>query len=246
MKRRNYKFLIRKAHRYLGVFIGVQFVFWTVGGLYFSWTDIEQIRGDDLRRSEHHLVAGEIASPGAAVAELRRADPALGVMKVQTVNVLGDDFWEIGVHGSDGQARSVLARMSDGVIRGPFNEAEARRIATEALNLPPPIVRAELMNAGSLDPDHEYREKPMPAWAIEFDAGLMVYVSAETGQIGAIRNTRWRIFDFLWMLHTLDFSTRDNINNWLLRGFSILGLVTILSGFALFFTSSRFFRTRKL
>ena len=26
----------RKVHRYLGLFIGVQFIAWTVGGLYFS------------------------------------------------------------------------------------------------------------------------------------------------------------------------------------------------------------------
>ncbi len=37
---------IRKAHRYLGLIIGVQFLAWTVSGLYFSWTDIDQIHGD--------------------------------------------------------------------------------------------------------------------------------------------------------------------------------------------------------
>jgi hypothetical protein len=41
--------LIRKSHRYLGLFLGIQFIFWTVSGLYFSWTDIDAIHGDDYR-----------------------------------------------------------------------------------------------------------------------------------------------------------------------------------------------------
>ncbi len=40
----------------------------------------------------------------------------------------------------------------------------------------------------------------------------------------------------------MDFDGRDNINNYLLRGFSVLGIITILSGFLLFFVSSRFLK----
>ena len=39
---------IRKAHRYLGLFLGIQFLFWTISGLYFSWTNINEIRGEHL------------------------------------------------------------------------------------------------------------------------------------------------------------------------------------------------------
>ena len=39
---------IRKAHRYLGLFLGVQFILWTISGLYFSWTNIDEIRGEHL------------------------------------------------------------------------------------------------------------------------------------------------------------------------------------------------------
>ena len=41
---------IRKAHRYLGLFLGIQFLLWTVSGLYFSWTDIDEIHGDDFKQ----------------------------------------------------------------------------------------------------------------------------------------------------------------------------------------------------
>ena len=42
--------LIRKTHRYLGLIIGVQFLAWTISGLYFSWTNIDEIHGDHFRK----------------------------------------------------------------------------------------------------------------------------------------------------------------------------------------------------
>ncbi|WP_370590006.1 hypothetical protein [Rufibacter sp. LB8] len=72
-----------------------------------------------------------------------------------------------------------------------------------------------------------------------------VYVAAELGEVMKFRNNKWRIFDFLWMLHTMDYQGRDNIGNVLLRIFSIAGMVTILSGFALFYVSSGFRRKKK-
>jgi hypothetical protein len=36
------------------------------------------------------------------------------------------------------------------------------------------------------------------------------------------------------MLHVMDYQNRDNINNWLLRIFSVIGLITLASGFLLF------------
>ena len=44
---------IRKTHRYLGLLIGIQFLFWTISGLYFSWTNIDQIHGDQFRNLEY-------------------------------------------------------------------------------------------------------------------------------------------------------------------------------------------------
>jgi len=53
-----------------------------------------------------------------------------------------------------------------------------------------------------------------------------------------VRNNNWRRFDFLWMLHTMDYQSRDHITNYVLRIFSALGIVTILSGFFLFYLTS--------
>ena len=48
MVKRKTAIKIRKTHRYLGIFLGIQFLIWTISGLYFSWTDIDEIHGDQF------------------------------------------------------------------------------------------------------------------------------------------------------------------------------------------------------
>ena len=92
---------------------------------------------------------------------------------------------------------------------------------------------------------HEYRGRPLPAYAIHFDhpEELVAYVDAKSGQFQRIRHQSWRWFDFLWMSHTMDYQGRDDFNNILLRIFSLFGLFTVLSGFLLWGTSSSTVRT---
>jgi hypothetical protein len=87
----------------------------------------------------------------------------------------------------------------------------------------------------------------LEAYAITFNdaSKTTVYVATELATIQKFRNKQWRIFDFLWMLHTMDYESRDNFGNTALRAFSIFGLFTVLSGFILYFYSSSFIRNIK-
>jgi len=49
----------------------------------------------------------------------------------------------------------------------------------------------------------------------------------------------------MWMLHILDFNERENINNWLLRILSLLGMLTVLSGYFLWLLTSTPLRPRR-
>lgn len=244
MSRRNYKHYIRRSHRYLGIFIGIQFVFWTVGGLYFSWTNIKEIRGDHLRKENEQTsikLDQSMISPKVAADNLLGSGRALSISTIRIVELFDRPFYEIGYRTNDGRDELAVADAMAGDIRPAITEDEARLIATKAMASPQPVKSVELITRENVGGHHEYREKPLPAWAVSFENtdGLTIYLSSQTGQIGAFRTGNWRIFDFLWMLHTMDFKERDNINNWLLRGFSILGLMTISSGFMLFFVSSK-------
>jgi uncharacterized iron-regulated membrane protein len=242
MNKFNYKHVLRKSHRYLGVFIGIQFVLWTLGGLYFSWTDLDEIHGDHLRSGSHSLsLPSQIVSPASVIERVKTAAPDAQIARVYVVDIMGKSYYAVE-HKSAGKTSTVLADVTDGTVKPPISEDEARTIARHAMAGPGEIVRTTYLTAENVDAHHEYREKPMPAWEVTFAGDVNVYLSAETGQVGAVRTTKWRIFDFLWMLHTMDFQGRDNINNYVLRTFSILGIVTVLSGFSLFFVSSRLFR----
>lgn len=50
--KKNINYNTRKTHRYLGVFIGIQFLFWTLGGLYFSWNNMDDVHGETLLKQE--------------------------------------------------------------------------------------------------------------------------------------------------------------------------------------------------
>ena len=130
MKRRNYKHFIRKSHRYLGIFIGVQFLLWTLGGLYFSWTNINEIRGEDLMREHHALNANkDFISPKIAIEEIRKSRGEAEITRVQLIEILGEPFYEIRCESADKKAETVVANALDGKIRPLISEDEARRIA---------------------------------------------------------------------------------------------------------------------
>ena len=87
---------------------------------------------------------------------------------------------------------------------------------------------------------HEYRGGALPAYVIsdESPEEIKADVSASDGSFRSLRHRNWRWFDFLWMTHTMDYEGRDNFNTLLLRAFSLLGLLTVLSGFVLWYISS--------
>ena len=83
----------------------------------------------------------------------------------------------------------------------------------------------------------EYRGRRLPIYKVSTDTddGINIYVDSMTGDITAIRSDSWRAWDLLWALHIMDYRDRDNINNLLLKIFSILALISSITGIVLFF-----------
>ena len=230
-------YYIRRTHRYLGLILGIQFLFWTISGLYFSWTNIDEIHGDFQHKHLPPLTSGiHLISPDSVFKQV--SDKPVAINSIQLISILQKPFYSIN-YTDKKDAKNILADAATGTLRKPITKEEAIQIATESYNGKPLIKSAEYIT--STNGHHEYREKPLPAWAITFEhsTNTTVYVSAEQGKVESFRNNKWRIFDFLWMGHTMDYQSRDNINNWLLRIFSAFGLITVLSGFVLFFISRK-------
>ncbi|MCS6822456.1 MAG: PepSY domain-containing protein [Microscillaceae bacterium] len=229
---------VRKVHRYLGVFLGIQLLAWTIGGLYFSWTNIEQIRGENLRAEKKKLpIVSQSASLGNLLDSLQKSIPKIAFKHIQVVEILNKAYYQI--HAEVPEKKIFLFDMKTLLLKKPLTKEEACAVAQSNLKNPSKILKIEYLT--QTHGHHEYREKPLPAYAITFGKpnNTTVYVATELGTVQSYRNNAWRIFDFLWMLHTMDYENRDNINNWLLRVFSLIGLITILSGFVLYFLTSK-------
>ena len=85
----------------------------------------------------------------------------------------------------------------------------------------------------------EYRGRSLPLYKVtsknKANEKINVYLNVFSGEILAIRSTQWRIWDLMWGFHIIDWQERDNINNFLLKIFSILALISSLTGLLLFF-----------
>lgn len=226
--------LLRDTHRWLGLIAGVQLLLWTVSGLYFTLIPIETIRGNHLLVDQPDpalLLNTNLISPSdlvqqhAGLASLTINDIRLTQRLDRLVYVAEDAAF-------DGQTGESLT---------PLSKEEAIHIVRARTRLEP-ISAIKLEKTA---PDHEFRGGPLPVWQVQTDLeNARFYVEPVSGRIRAVRTDAWRWFDFLWSLHIMDYETRDNFNHLLIQFLSVLGLLTVLSGLALFATTEIKKRTR--
>lgn len=215
---------IRKTHRYLGLFLGIQFLFWTISGLYFSWTDIDEIHGDHFKNMDYQpKTFNNLISPS----ELNVSN---GINTIELRDINNSPYYWVN--------NSKLFSALDGSLRTTITKEEALYVAKNYMKSDLQVAKIEQIN--EVGKHHEYREKLLPAYVISYesDDALKAYVSIKDGKFQTVRHRSWRWFDFLWMTHTMDYEGRDNFNSIVLRAFSLLGLITVLSGFLLWYTSS--------
>jgi hypothetical protein len=248
--KKNINYNTRKTHRYLGLFIGIQFLLWTVGGLYFSWNNMDDVHGDTLLKQEKkYFNSVDFSQVQKGIDSLMLRGEIDSIHSVKLFEAFDKPLVQFR-YFKNNHVHLQLISPETGKIRPPFSGQECLELAEGRLIESIPVKKAELLEKHSTGNHHEYRGRPLPAYAFSLDhpSNTTIYVSTELGQITSVRNSNWRRFDFLWMLHTMDYSSRDHITNWVLRIFSVLGLITIFSGFYLFYLTSptiKKFRKRK-
>ena len=223
--------IARKTHKWLGLFIGLQVVIWSLSGLYMTVVHIDTIHGDHLirRTPPKTISAGDLIDPLGVAAANEAQGFRLAWVRNQPAYVLKDDAGETVVDARSGQAVA------------PPTEAEIRSIAKATYTGSNPIASAALIS----DVPGEIRGRKPPLWRVEFDHWNKptLYFSPTTGEMVSRRHELWRIFDFVWMLHIMDYETRDNVNNLVLRTFTWGALLMASSGIWLLFYS--FHRRKK-
>ena len=120
---------------------------------------------------------------------------------------------------------------NSGKVRDGITEKEALYVAKNYMREGLEVIAIDLIN--ETGKQHEYRKKLLPAYVISYksDENIKAYVSLIDGKFQTVRHRDWRWFYFLWMTHTMDYEGRDDFNTIILRAFSLLGLITVFSGF---------------
>lgn len=214
-------------HKWITLIIGIQIVLWVAGGVVMSFFDIDKVRGDhNVRERETQVISADTDLISQSFA-LEQA--GLSATRITTRFLLETPVYEV----TSEAGKTVVLDAATGKKIPPVDEAMATALAREDFAGDDEIASIKLLDKAG----YEYRGGPLPAWQIIFsDADAThIYVSVDRARVTARRNGVWRIFDFFWMLHIMDYDERDDFNHPLLIIASIIALVGSLSGIGLYF-----------
>ena len=213
--------MIRLFHKYLSLVISIQLLLWTISGIYFAFNKIELVRG------EQYLIEQKVSK-----LNLKEVESSFSGKNVNFIRRL--DEWIIKVETDSGYSYTDL----QGQNLDELNAEEVREVVRQSTNLIP--LMAQRIDKPEIRAEFRGRNLPIFKVATSTTDNINVYVDAFTGEVTAIRSDSWRIWDFLWGAHIIDYSERENINNFLIKILSILALISSLSGIVLFFKTLKF------
>ena len=212
------KFLVRKTHRYLSILISIQLLLWTISGIYFAFNQIELVRGEQYRL------------------------PQVFSVDLKKVNVVLDSVKSIQVARRIGEEILIVRKEAGTEYLNLEGDALEKLSGEQATNIVSSVTSLTPLSAKEInepEPGSEYRGRNLPLYKVatkdQENKQINVYVDAISGQVVAIRSEQWRLWDLMWGLHIMDWETRDEINNWLLKLFSVLALISSLTGVLIFF-----------
>lgn len=212
-----------RTHKWLAIIIGIQLLLWFASGAVMSFFPIDEVHGDHLVNRQRV----EALDPGAIVAQ----PGAFGAKPIESLTfrmLLDRPVAEVTSAGA-----VTLYDAASGQPIGPVSAATAQEVARKAwLGAPGTQATTDTVTAKST----EYRG-PVPAWRVAFadPDHTRVFVDQATGRITAVRTGTWRLYDFFWGLHIMDWKNHENFNSPWLLGFAIGGLVLWLGGAVLLY-----------
>ena len=212
------KFLVRNIHKYLSFLISIQLLLWTVSGIYFAFNKIENVRGEQYREESNFNVDFSKLNFEIDGAQNIRVTDRMDQQILVVDGIYGREYLDF-----------------DGKDVEQLNAEEAKTLSAKHTSLIPESVELVTENiVGS-----EFRGRALPIYRVksvnDVGEGINVYLNVYTGEVEAVRSNQWRMWDLMWGFHIMDWETRDDIDNLLLKIFSILALISSITGVLLFF-----------
>ena len=239
----------RKIHRWLTLLFGIQLIIWSITGAAMVILQLPYIHGDHLVQPADRAVSefSYLENITAVASEYPDAT------EVTLVNrYINNEFQHVFVvNGNE-------TRLLDAATLQPLTitELDIRALAqryyapknapksapknapnnasgnVQANNHEPSISQLQLLTEPT---ESELAARHLPAWQVRFadSSNTTLYLSAATGGLVTQRHTAWRFFDFMWMLHIMDYQDRSDISKPWLLAFTVLTLLISISGIML-------------
>jgi Na+-transporting NADH:ubiquinone oxidoreductase subunit F len=224
------KIFLRKLHKWVSLAIGIQLLLWLSSGVMMAQLDPDKVSGDQWA-SKSHIAPQVSRFTGLLEPRQLPTEPLETVLGIHLEMNRGIPVYRIGHAGGE-----TLLNAVDGSVIS-FGRQFAEQIA-----------RSDFTGKGEIEsitpgqaPDMETRDSAGPYWRVNFSdkTNTSIYISASTGEILERRNSYWRVRDFFWMLHIMDYSGHENINNSIIITVALIAIWLGVSGFILLFYSFR-------
>lgn len=212
----------RKYHKWLMLFIGIQFLFWSVTGMYMVSMDIHHIHGEPLL--EKHDQTLNVNNVSYSINALLKDYPEAESIKL--VNFMEQQVYRFSVDDD-----KLVIDAATGVRLPVVDQALARKIANYYYSGSEGIAANKLINSAQNMPA-ELSPRHLPVWQVTFDhfAEPTFYISQQTGDVVTKRHDYWRLFDWMWRFHIMDYDDGENVANWFLLVVALLGCLAALTG----------------
>lgn len=212
-----------QIHKWIGLVVGIQMLFWVAGGVVMTAIPIETVRSEHrLKASEPQTLPVAQIMPLAEVASITGLQPSRAELKSTPRGAA----WVLTP--LEGEAATVDA--STGRPFAPLTATEVTALASASYQGTAAPNAPELLQQA---PKETGRSGPI--WRVNFNdtERTTFYLSPQTGDVVSKRSAVWRFYDFFWRLHILDFKNGDNFNHPLLVGLTVLTLSIVITGFIL-------------
>ena len=202
------------------LFVGLQFVIWSITGAYMVVLNIDYIHGDSLvNQQSNSLKSTDINY------ELHQLYSDYPNAEVIELTLLLDR----AVYQFSQNKQHYLLSADTGELLSSISEDYAAEIAKGLYEKPEASISH--ISLISENPPFELSVRHLSVWRVDFDdfASPSFYISSHTGKLVTKRHTFWRVFDWMFSFHVMDYVEEDPSNKLLLL-FSVLSLVATIFG----------------
>ncbi|GJL95035.1 MAG: hypothetical protein DHS20C05_14400 [Hyphococcus sp.] len=219
----------RKWHKWLFLFLGIQMLFWMVGGLYMVSVPLTIIHGDHLITDEQPFPQHTPPEVADLVGVLERMD---NVIQLGSAPQMGPSVLEV-----ERLDKTVLFDFEKDELVEPPNQEDIVRISRATFLRQDASVSVDLLEK----PISELQGRQLPLWRARFSGPFdpTFYFSPDTGELVSRRHDLWRFFDFVWMFHIMDYEERQDVNNTFLRVSAGVSLIAVIAGLVLVYFTLR-------